>query len=203
MATKVGVNALINGTTNYETKLILKAANFSNIQEAVQKVQENSTSTAISQQNSSQIMTFNAQRHNNYGRNTRGRRMNHRGGNFNAPRERYQVRYPNHRQYNNDYNRNGQYNNNYNRSGQYNNGYNRSGQYNHGYNRGGRQNNQSRQVFTTNTEVIQLMAPNMPSRQQILNQSKLHQQLTTPQQQNMIFLGRTTQGLTNPQQFLQ
>lgn len=190
MATKVGVNALINGTTNYETKLILKAANFTNIQEAVQKVQENSTSTATSQQNASQIMTFRTQRQNNYVRNTRGRRTSHRGSNLNAPRDRYQTRYPNHHQYNHGYNRGGQYNHGYNRGGQYNNGYNRGGQYNHGYNRGGRQNRHPQQVYTTNTEEIQPMIANMSPIQQVPYQLQSPQQFMTQPQQNMNFLGR-------------
>lgn len=79
MSIKTGVDALINNV-NSETKIILKAGNFSNIKEAVQKVQENAS------QNSNQILSMQTQRHNNLGRNGRGNRpfrgnaISHRGG---------------------------------------------------------------------------------------------------------------------------
>lgn len=78
MSTKTGVDALINNV-NHETKIILKAGNFSNLKDAIQKVQENA-----SQNN--QILTMQTQRQNNYGRNGRGNRpfrgnsISHRGG---------------------------------------------------------------------------------------------------------------------------
>lgn len=44
MATKVGLESLINGIPSSETKIILKAGNFTNIQEAILKVNENTSS---------------------------------------------------------------------------------------------------------------------------------------------------------------
>lgn len=41
MATKSGVEALIGGISNYDTKLILKIGTFTKINEAIQKLQEN------------------------------------------------------------------------------------------------------------------------------------------------------------------
>lgn len=77
MSTKTGVDALINNV-NHDTKIILKAGNFSNIKDAVQKVQENAS------QNPTQILSM--QRQNNYSRDGRGNRpfrgnsISHRGG---------------------------------------------------------------------------------------------------------------------------
>lgn len=77
MSTKIGVDALINNV-NHETKIILKAGTFSNIKDAVQRVQENVP------QNSTQILSF--QRQNNYSRDgrdnrtVRGNSISHRGG---------------------------------------------------------------------------------------------------------------------------
>lgn len=46
MATKVGIETLISGIKNTETKIILKAGQFSKINDAVQKVMENDTTTS-------------------------------------------------------------------------------------------------------------------------------------------------------------
>lgn len=54
MSTKTGVDALINNV-NHETKIILKAGNFSNLKDAIQKVQENASQN-------SQILTMQTQR---------------------------------------------------------------------------------------------------------------------------------------------
>lgn len=43
MATKVGIDTLINGSNSQETKIILKAGAFSDIKNAIQKVLENSS----------------------------------------------------------------------------------------------------------------------------------------------------------------
>ena len=53
MATKAGLNALIGGINNNETKVILKAGTFPTIKEALQKVQENVTENT----NAAQILT--------------------------------------------------------------------------------------------------------------------------------------------------
>lgn len=44
MVKKATVDALINGVSNQETKLILKAGSFDDVKDAIQKVQENSSS---------------------------------------------------------------------------------------------------------------------------------------------------------------
>lgn len=49
MSTKAGETALINGIYASDTKLILKAGNFSSIKEALQKAQECATDTSPSQ----------------------------------------------------------------------------------------------------------------------------------------------------------
>lgn len=141
MATKAGVDALINGTTSYETKIILKAGTFSNINEAVQKVQENATPTAANQQNSSQIMTYGTHKHNNHTRNNRGRRER----NQNAQRGRHTY----HRYQGHFLNRTPQ---------------------NYGFNRGGRRDQRPRQMFVTNAEQIYPMPQNMPRMQNLPQQ---------------------------------
>lgn len=76
MATKAGVDALINGITDNETKIILKANEFSTIQSAIQKVNENIGRSA-------QVLTVNARRglprKNNCYNNNRGNYCNNYG----------------------------------------------------------------------------------------------------------------------------
>lgn len=188
MATKAGVDALINGVNNFETKLILKAGNFSNIKEAVQKVQENGTSTQTNSQNSAQVMTYNTQR-NNFNRNNRGRRFSNRGGNSSTPRDR-------NNQYNNRTNnrQQGRYQHrNYNNNNNY-------------YNRGGRRDNRPRQVYATNAAQVQPMVQNMPFGPYAIPQAQNLQQIAVPAgtpQQNLNFLCRANQGPTPQQQFIQ
>lgn len=69
MTTRSGVDALMNNV-NSETRIILKAGNFSNIKEATQKVQENAP------QNQQQILTINDRQQKFYGRNRYSNRMN-------------------------------------------------------------------------------------------------------------------------------
>ncbi|XP_055642415.1 putative mediator of RNA polymerase II transcription subunit 26 [Toxorhynchites rutilus septentrionalis] len=58
MVTKAAVDALINGVSNSETKLILKVGSFDSVQNAVQKVQENGSGSQHSA-----ILTFSARGH--------------------------------------------------------------------------------------------------------------------------------------------
>lgn len=100
MATKAGVDTLINGVPNSEVKIILKANEFDTIQKAIQKINETSTTEKTSQ-------IFNVQ--SNYQRG-RGRR-NFRNNYQNNGSSRY---YSNQ---NNDYNQRGNYSHNNNRRG--------------------------------------------------------------------------------------
>lgn len=188
MATKAGVDALINGVNNFETKLILKAGNFSNIKEAVQKVQENNSSTQTNSQNSAQVMTCNTQR-NNFYRNNRGRRFNNRGGNSSTPRDRNNQHNNrnNNRQQGRYQHQNNNNNNNY-------------------YNRGGRRDNRPRQVYATNAAQVQPVVQNMPFGPYAIPQAQNLQQIAVPAgtpQQNLNFLCRANQGPTPQQQFIQ
>lgn len=111
MTTKAGVEALTAGVTNNETKIILKAGNFSDVKQAIQKVAENATSTT----NTAQLLTF----HNNPRQPERYRFNSHRNrGNFsNYNDSRYrnqrfqQPQFRNNRNFNRD-NRNFQLNRN-------------------------------------------------------------------------------------------
>lgn len=86
MATKVGVDTLINNTNNLEAKIILKAGSFSTIKEAIQKLNENS----ISNDNPSQILHL-TNRHTNPRNNFRGRwNSNQSRGRGQANRNNYQ-----------------------------------------------------------------------------------------------------------------
>lgn len=107
MATKRGVETLINGTKNQDTKLILKAGNFDNFNDAVQKLQENETA------DTSRPHIFHVRGHANH--RGRGRGYSSRG---NRPRGR--VTYNNSGRYNSNQNFN-QYNNNNYRNGNNNN----------------------------------------------------------------------------------
>lgn len=81
MTTKAGVNALINGTSASETKLILKAGNFASIKDALQKVQE------FSIDNSSNSQIFNIRNKQNNARPNAFNRNNFRGNGFNRSRD--------------------------------------------------------------------------------------------------------------------
>lgn len=95
MATKAGVDALATGVTNHETRIILKAGNFTDVKQAIQKVAENANSNT----NNSQILNFHTNRQFNRNRSVtnRSRGNYNSNGNYN---------------YNDNYNSN--YNNNYN-----------------------------------------------------------------------------------------
>lgn len=195
MATKAGVEALINGVNNFETKLILKAGTFTNIKDALQKVQENTASV----QTPTQIMSFNAQRQNNNDRHYRGRRTgtgNHTSNNHN--------RFNNYRSNNNGNNyNNNRYSTNNRFQARFPNRNNISGN----YTRGGRRDNRSRQVYMTNVENPQPMGTNMPNGGYLIPPLQRDpSQLTVPAgtpQQNLNFLGQTNQGQYPARQFIQ
>lgn len=98
MATKCGVDALVNGTKSNEVKIILRAGTFSHVNDAIQKLQENQNSnqpTREFSQNNAQIML--AFRNGNRGRgnfqqnrNSRGRFQPQRYGNSQQSRGNYQ-----------------------------------------------------------------------------------------------------------------
>lgn len=92
MATKKGVEALISGSKNTDTKLILKAGTFNKINDAIQKVMENNetTSNNNSPATNAQILTGRVS-------HPRGRGTNHRGrGNYsNFYQHDRHVRYQN------------------------------------------------------------------------------------------------------------
>lgn len=81
MATKAGVEALTAGVISQETKIILKAGNFTDVKQAIQKVAENTNSST----SNSQILNFHANRpfdRNQFG-NNRGRGNNYNNNNAN------------------------------------------------------------------------------------------------------------------------
>lgn len=181
MATKAGVDALINGTTSFETKIILRAGNFSNIREAVQKVQENTGLAQTGNQNASQIMAYGT-RQNNSARGIRGRRIPNRGGNSNSSRDRnyqnnFNTRYQGHYQ--------GRFQNRWNH-------------HNGGFNRSGRGSNRHRQFFSANIEQVQPTVQYVPYAP-VQNVQQNMVLITTPQP-GMNFLCRANQG-TPQQQF--
>lgn len=100
MATKIGIETLINKITDHDTKLIMKAAEFPSIQAAIQKLNETNPNTPPAQ-------VFSAQARNEYpkGRNNVRGNFNFRGGNrntnFRGNRNQYQnsnhSRYSTHR----------------------------------------------------------------------------------------------------------
>lgn len=110
MASKAGVDTLISGIKNPETKLILKAATFNDIKEAVQKINENSQTN--SETNEIQVLHYRRTQSNQHG-NYRGR-SNFQRGNFNRRNfHDNQNRYDNNR--NHSYDNRNIYNNNRNR----------------------------------------------------------------------------------------
>lgn len=79
MANKAGVDALINGVTNSDTKLILKAGTFNNIRDAITKVVENSNSPSLP---NAEIFTFASRGRNNFSRNNYQRDFHGNARNF-------------------------------------------------------------------------------------------------------------------------
>lgn len=77
MSTKSGIDALIRGTKNNESKIILKAGTFSKLHDAVQKLMENETEENSS--TTSQILTASRVNNQNRGRGSNNYRGNRRG----------------------------------------------------------------------------------------------------------------------------
>lgn len=86
MVTKAGVDALISSVNQAETKLILKASNFKNVREAIQKINENQTASEPSM-----ILSYNNKRvfHNSFrGRQNRFNTNSHQQSNtFHRPQQ--------------------------------------------------------------------------------------------------------------------
>lgn len=77
MATKTGVETLINGTNSQDNKIILKAGTFNDIKDATQKMLENSNNNSPH----TQVLSFNtrgANTHINQGQHSRNNRGNYR-----------------------------------------------------------------------------------------------------------------------------
>lgn len=77
MATKTGVESLINGTDHHDSKIILKAGTFSKINDAIQKLQENYSSKSTNAMQAQIYMANRSQTHRGRGRG--GRFNNFRG----------------------------------------------------------------------------------------------------------------------------
>lgn len=83
MATKSGIETLINGVNNHETKLILRAGTFTKISEATQKIQEHNATEKNKSSSNMQAQVFMAR--GNHTQHSRGR------GRFNGGRGRYNT----------------------------------------------------------------------------------------------------------------
>lgn len=113
MATKTGVDTLINNSTNSDTRIILKAAEFTSIQAAIQKFNESNFNTS-----SAQILSTQSSANDSYSRQRNSNRgnFNYRGGNrnsnsrFHRPQNSYQFRQFSPRNFNNS---RGNYQNHY------------------------------------------------------------------------------------------
>lgn len=88
MATKSGVEALIGGISNHDTKLILKAGTFTKIVDAIQKLQENDNGEKSRSPNGMQAQVYIAK--NNHFQRGRGRgRFTNDRGNFSSSYRQY------------------------------------------------------------------------------------------------------------------
>lgn len=152
MATKAGVETLINGITNAELKIILKANEFGTIQKAIQKINETQPVQTA------QIFTYKTQ-------NSRGRGRGNYANNFQSPNNR-----SGYFQNNRSYQGNNYFQNSNNTRG------NNRGQYNHrGYYRGNYTNNGRNHKSNYNQNragqghnVFYAQAENCPVPQQIV-----------------------------------
>lgn len=186
MATKCGIETLINGTTSSDCKLVLKAGSFGAINDAIQKVQEiHSDNNAVIQK----ANVFYAKNNNN--NNTRGNYQQNRG-NFRGNRGRNNSqRYSQSNQQNGNY---PQYRGNFNRGR----GYQRYHQQRGNWSQQGQQ-TPNYGMFWTNSVPNQQQIPNNPNimqqlpNTQIPNQQQaqsLYMQQTVPTvQQTANFLG--------------
>ncbi|XP_062535414.1 uncharacterized protein LOC134204644 [Armigeres subalbatus] len=91
MATKKGVEALIDGVRNNDTKIILKAGTFTKISDATQKLMENDKPIPA------QMFTISSTQQNNRGRNFNNGRGNGRGHfqNYRGSQNNFQRNHPN------------------------------------------------------------------------------------------------------------
>lgn len=119
MSTKAGVTALINGINASDTKLILKAGNFSSIKEALQKAQECATDTSPSQIFNVRRRQQNERHKSNFRGNGFNRNRNFRGNGFtHRPQQSYYQSQQNYyqpqrgRYQRGGYNNRGRFNNN-------------------------------------------------------------------------------------------
>ncbi|XP_053698931.1 homeobox protein 4-like [Sabethes cyaneus] len=126
MATKAGIDALINGVKNDVTKLILQAGTFATIRDAVQKVTERGTEETP---NAAQIFHIN----NNRWGNRRNNNWNQRGGNNNRGRNLARQYGQNNRGYGNYNNYHNQNNNDFSTNNGYRNENRRPNNQNRGY----------------------------------------------------------------------
>lgn len=182
MATKAGVETLVNGTNSQETKIILKAGTFTDIKDAIQKVLDNTNS------NATQVLSFNA-RGNNYHqgqnqryRNNRGNRrfLNNRGHHQNSQNSRN----PQHQQP--QYNQHPRY-----------------GGYQNNRGRRGRFNFQSGRIYAASAQPQQVQI-DMPTNMPMAIMGNRQQEMMMPTasnpmlfaQNNMPFLGQLGQNMT-------
>lgn len=150
MATKVGVDSLINGVTSNNLKIILQAGNFTDIKQAILKINETSTSSETaqvlmtSQQNKGR--DYSSQRNNNHNNNkNNNNNHNYRNNNY--------SNHNNNRNGNNN-NNNNNYRNNNRSNNNGNNSY-RNNSNNNGYRNNNRQqngNNNQRRVYVMNAD---------------------------------------------------
>lgn len=93
MATKCGIEALIRGVKNPESRIILKAGSFETLNEAVQKVMENDTreiGNANTNPQNAQILTSRVNYSRGRGATNHRTRGNNSRGNYHESRGRYQ-----------------------------------------------------------------------------------------------------------------
>lgn len=143
MATKAGIDALINGVNCTETKTILKAGTFNDISEAVQKINENAIRVSASFPNA-QMLTFRGRgtnkQYSNSSRYNQNAQYANRGRNNFQPRQQFHTQSGNQFQYRGNFS------------------YNRNNSYHRG--RGGRYNaNAQRRVYTTDAVQMQNVSP--------------------------------------------
>lgn len=172
MAVKAGVKALASGVKNNETRLLLKAGQFSTLSSAVEKLTENEPTNV----NTGSVLSYSSQyqrnNSNNYPRYQNNYNRNRGNGNFQDRR-------------NDGYNQRSYQNSNrgYNR-GHYNNRGNSRGNY-HNYGRNNYNQNRTRQ----GRQVFYAQAENLPVPQQIpvggqqIVQQPIQQQQPQPQRQ--------------------
>lgn len=144
MATKAGVEALTSGVSNNETRIILKAGTFADVNQAIQKVTENATTN-----NDTQILAYKANpRHterNHFSNQTQNRFQNYNRNRYGFRNQGYRQQQPHYRNnFNGNYPRNQQFN----RNDQFNNHFRQA-------NRGRGSQNNSRHVYTTTVETNQ------------------------------------------------